>query len=240
MRICIVGSCGKKKLSSHPRSPTCNEIQTKGDIRRWQEEFKDLCHPARVMYTGNQNRELVKGLDLLRTIDDAIIDFYIISAGFGFLRENDLVPPYDCAFSGMKKRELQERAENLGIPHDFEEHCLEQYDLMYLALGKDYFLSLGTDWIEKESTTVIQFVMRDSPTNHVWFPADNRIVQTFSANGHKVHGAAGFKGDLLRIMAGYALRASDPYGELIEWTSPSYLKQLFADLYVRSQSTLGC
>ena len=47
------------------------------------------------MYTGSQNRELVKGVDLLREIEGVEVDYYILSAGFGLLMENKKIPPYD-------------------------------------------------------------------------------------------------------------------------------------------------
>jgi hypothetical protein len=47
------------------------------------------------MYIGNQKRELMKCVDILREIKGVKVDFYIISAGFGLLHENDMIPPYD-------------------------------------------------------------------------------------------------------------------------------------------------
>ena len=57
-------------------------------------------------------------------------------------------------------------------------------------------------------------------------PGGNQIVKTFSATGHKVHGAAGFKGDLLRILADHALSKEDSYAEVLCWTDPKYIRDL--------------
>lgn len=234
----MVGSCGKKKKSTHPNAPTCEEIQSKNDLSQWQQELEGMCHPAREMYTGNQNRELVKGVDLLRKIEDSLVHLYIISAGFGFLAEEELVPPYDCTFSGMNKQSILARASRLSIPHDFMEQCAGRYDLYYLALGSDYYTALGQDWKRGETGCIIQFVEKNASSNQVWFPSGNDIVRALSARGHKIHGAAGFKGDLLRILANQALKQEDPYGELVGWTEPSYLHLLFSSLAKSGQSTL--
>jgi len=238
MRLCIVGSCGKKKLTTHPNSPTCKEIQSRDNLLIWQEQLSDYCRPAREMYTGNQAKQLVKGVDLLRKIDDVQVDLFIISAGFGFLREEELVPPYECTFAGMSKKQLSERTQQLNINEDFLEGCVNQYDLLYLALGKNYFSALGSNWLDHETSTVIQFVEKNLKPNIVWFPSGNETVKALSANGYKVHGASGFKGDFLRILASYALSKTDPYGELAGWTDPYYLKQLFSDLVSSVQLTL--
>ncbi|MFW9909100.1 MAG: hypothetical protein ACFFEF_11025 [Candidatus Thorarchaeota archaeon] len=235
MKICVIGSCGKKKLAEHPNSPTCIDIHSKTDLQVYQERFASLCHPAREMYTGNQNQQLVRGVDLLRKIEDAHIDFYIISAGFGFLHEAESVPPYECTFAGMKKELLLGRSRALKIEKDFAENCVNRYDFLYLALGKDYFTALGDDWLSQESGVVFQFVDQNPKSNVLWFPSGNDTVQAFSSNGFKVHGASGFKGDLLRILANYVLSEPDPYSELIGWTEPSYLKQLFSDFTSSAQ-----
>ena len=133
MRILVIGSCGKKKLNLTNNSPTCEDLASIDDINTWRE--KSSCPTTRVrdLYTGNQNRELVTGIDLLRQIENTEVKFSIISAGFGLVRENDSLPTYDCSFSSMKKSQIQDRSELLGIPSDFEKLITSGFDLVYLA-----------------------------------------------------------------------------------------------------------
>ena len=173
---------------------------------------------------------------MLRQVEDVVVDLSIISAGFGILKETELVPPYECTFAGLSKSKIQDRSESLEIGSDFEQIALEPYDLYYLALGKDYFTAINGNRVKSVSGTVIQFVERSLGKDHVWLPSGNKTVKAFSVNGHKVHGAAGFKGDLLRILATYAKSKSDPYGEIMDWTLPSYFSQLVSDF--GSHSTL--
>ena len=138
MRILVIGSCGKKKLIQSTQAPTCDDLGSIADIRKWRKKLGCTSIRARELYTGNQNRELVKGVDLLRRIEKTEIQFSILSAGFGLVDENDMIPSYDCSFTGMRKSQIQERAEWLNISSDFKELLATGFDLVYLALSMNY------------------------------------------------------------------------------------------------------
>jgi len=231
LRILVVGSCGKKKLNQSTISPTCDDLASIDNIRTWRKQSDLPTAIVRDIYTGNQNRELVKGVDLLRQIENTEVEFSIISAGFGIVEEKDRLPPYDCSFSEMNKSQIQERAEWLKIPSDFDKLLTSGFDLVYLALGKKYFLTLGNDWTSKRrSIPIIGFNQALSEDSMLCIPSAHEIVSSFSDNGYKIHGVTGFKGDLLRILANYALRLKNPYRELVEWTQPIYLRDLIMKL----------
>lgn len=230
LRILVVGSCGKKKLRQSTTSPTCDDLASIDDIEEWRKKPDYTITRVRDLYTGNQNRELVKGVDLLQQIDNTEVELYIISAGFGLVKENDMLPSYDCSFSGMSKAQIQERAILLNIPSDFEKLIASGFDLVYLALGKNYFQALGENWERKWDTTVIGFNRSFTGERMLCIPSSHKIVSTFSRNGHKIHGITGFKGDLLRILANHALKQEHPYRELFAWTNPVYLCDLIMKL----------
>jgi len=230
LRILVVGSCGKRKINQSTISPTCEDLASIDDIKTWLEKSSSSTTKVRDLYTGNQNRELVKGVDLLRQIEKTEVKLFIISAGFGLVEENDMLPTYDCSFSSMKKSEIQERAEWLGIPSNFKKLITSGYDLVYLALGKKYFLTLGDGWMSTSSTTIIGFDKWLSGEQMLCIPSAYEIVSSYSQNGHKIHGVTGFKGDLLRILANHALHQKNPYRELLAWTHPVYLRDLVMNL----------
>jgi len=226
----VIGSCGKKKLNQSANAPSCEDLVSIDDIRIWREKSSYPATRVRDLYTGNQNRELVKGVDLLRQIENIEVKFSIISAGFGLVGEKDTLPIYDCSFSSMKKSQIQDRAEWLDIPSDFEKLITSSFDLVYLALGKKYFLALGDEWKSKYSTTVIGFDRNLSQGTMLCIPSAHEIVSSFSQSGHKIHGITGFKGDLLRILSNHALKQENPYRELLAWTHPVYLRDLVMKL----------
>jgi len=230
LRILVIGSCGKKKSIQSTDTPTCNDLASIDDIREWRKKPGRPSIRARELYIGNQNRELAKGVDLLRRIEKTEIKFSILSAGFGLVDENDMIPPYDCSFTGMRKSQIQERAEWLKISSDFKELLATGFDLVYLALGKKYFPTLGTDWKNNVETMILGFNRALSEGKLLCIPSAHDIVIAFSQNGHKIHGITGFKGDLLRILASYALKQKNPYREILGWTHPVYLRDLVMKL----------
>lgn len=178
------------------------------------------------MYIGFQAQQLVNGVDVLRKIDGADVTLVIISAGFGLIYENEVIPPYDCSFSKMKKSEILDRAEKLSIQDDFTSLCEDRYDLIYLALGKNYLSALGVDWLSSSSSTIIVFNDTLAGDGVVFIPANHRIVHALSSRGYKIHGVSGFKGDLFRVLTHFASESDNPYKEIMKWRSSDYLREL--------------
>jgi hypothetical protein len=218
MRVLVIGSCGKRKRFSSPDTPTCSDLADKFQLEKWVKKHPEMSCKAREMYTGNQARELVQAVDLLRTISGMQVSLYIVSAGFGVLRENDTIPPYECSFNGMRKGEILERSSLLSIRQDFDRICEKNYDLSYVALGSNYLLSLGKDWQQPLNGSIIAFGKKTSGDNLLSLSCDAEIVKALSSAGQKIHGIAGFKGDLLRILTTYALNQHDSYSEVASWT----------------------
>ena len=230
MRICVLGSCGKTKAVNHHKAPTCEDLDTHEKIKFWRKGLSERQLYAGMMYTGNQARELNKGIAKLRSISELKVDYFIISAGFGMLNEEDKIPPYDCSFTGMKKSEIEFRSEILNIPSDFEKIQAKGYELMYLALGKDYLTSLGNEWYSNPTQKIVCF-QRKMKADHITnISGNSRIVRAYSKSGHKVHGVLGFKGDLLRILADHALKQESPFEEVRSWLSPQHFYDLFYSL----------
>jgi hypothetical protein len=230
LRVLVVGSCGKKKRTMSEKAPRCDDLILRSDLLKWQRKFSSLTIQAREMYIGHQNRELVNGVDLLRRIDNTEVYLKIISAGFGLLDERKKIPPYDCSFSGMKKSQIIERANNLEISKDFAKLCMNKFDLIYLALGNDYFHSLGDEWKKGLCAAVVGFNKTLSGPNILRIPSNHRIVHALSTRGYKIHGVTGYKGDLLRILANHALSCKYPYQELLGWRNRTTLQNLILHL----------
>lgn len=229
MRVLVVGSCGKKKSSNSSKQPKCKDIDKKHDINYWKKQLSSDCVKARDMYTGPQSAELVKAVDLLRTIPGVGVQLVIISAGFGTLQEDDLVPPYDCSFTSMKMTELRKQVEKLQIKESFIKLMENDFDLIYLALGKRYSIALGNDALSMLETPTVAFHIQNSGyLNRI--PCNADTVKSFSRRGHKIHGVVGFKGDLLRVLAQYALETGNPRSEVRKWADPTYLQTLICRL----------
>lgn len=229
MRVLIVGSCCKKKLHNSPKQPKCQDIDSSHGIDYWGQQFSELNAPVRDMYTGPQSTELIKAVDLLRKINSIEVQVVIISAGFGILQEQDLVPPYDCSFAHMKMQQVRKRSKELNLRSSFTSLISKNFDLIYLALGTRYLAALGTDILTTIPTPTIVFNQQESE-HLIRIPCSAETVKAFSKRGHKIHGVAGFKGDLLRVLARYAIERPRPYNEVKNWIKPSYLRKLIYQL----------
>lgn len=230
LRILVVGSCSKRKLIQHKDAPSCNDLSTKDALFKWQELLCDYVVSAREMYRGYLNQELTKGVDLLRAIEGLEVQLVIVSAGFGIIGENELIPPYDCSFSGMRKREIHTRKNDLMIEYDFARICSSGFDIVYLALGRNYLLALGDEWKSVTTSIVVGFDKNLAGPRAVCIPSGYRTVSTFSSQGHIIHGVVGFKGDLLRILAQFATEHDVPFYEVMRWRNHDYLQNLIQRL----------
>lgn len=229
MRVLVVGSCGKRKFLDDLEQPSCHDIDGEKDINYWKQRFSTKHASARDMYTGHQHKELVKAVDLLRSIPGIEVQLIIISAGFGMLQEEDLIPPYDCSFSTMRIAQVLERAKMLQIREEFINLLENDFDLIYLALGKRYLAALGVDDLSMLKTPTVLFHGHDS-THLIRIPCAAETVKSFSKNGHEIHGVVGFKGDLLRVLAQNALDRRNPRNAVENWAKPAYLRKLILRL----------
>ncbi len=139
--ILVISSCGKLKALSHPDQPTCVSLSNKQQREKAKSKFQKMSMEARNLYTGEQARFIRKSLEVLRLFSS--VEHRILSAGFGLVDEKDLLPPYDCSFTNKTKKDIQNMARNLSIPDEVKAIAKEKYELVYLALGKDYLTAVG-------------------------------------------------------------------------------------------------
>lgn len=207
MKIVIFASCSKRKSISHPSQPTCNELISKQSRDKYNVSITEK-RSVKDMYRGALNISIVQAISILRHYFD--VKYYVISAGYGIVNENEILPPYDCSFSTMSFEEIQTRAEMLEIPQDYRQIIEnEKPDLVYLALGKNYITALG-DWDSILNCKTIAF-HPSTNENVITLPADHVAVQEASSiGGLPIHGVVGYKGDLLLLTTRYLKNNSNP------------------------------
>ncbi len=213
MKILVLASCSKTKSIQYPHQPICSEIPSKESREQILLKFP-MKKTAKDLYRGALNLSTNSAVRLLRNHFE--VCYYIVSAGFGIIGENDLLPPYNCSFSDMSKDQIIDRAELLNIPEDYQEIInKEKPDLIYLALGKNYLTALGK-WDEKLPCKTIAFDLSDS-ANVITLPADHITVKEVSrVGGLPIHGVIGFKGDLLLLTTRYLKEQTNPEKALKE------------------------
>jgi hypothetical protein len=81
----------------------------------------------------------MQGIRALREqAGDIQLDLHILSAGYGLVRGDRPLAPYEATFSEMHKPELRDWAKQLQIPQGFRTLLAEPYDLGLVLLGNEY------------------------------------------------------------------------------------------------------
>ena len=114
MRIHVLSSCTSEK------SVSCQHPLTLDDLQRGVSTSPLVAQssprsprPARDLYRGQQHVRLMRGVATLEERADAgedvpTVEVSIASAGFGLVRADEVIPPYDVTFAGMAKGDLRD------------------------------------------------------------------------------------------------------------------------------------
>lgn len=98
------------------------------------------------MYVGQQHRHLMQGVQAARRRHpDIKIEVAIISAGYGFVSEDELIAPYERAFNGRSKADIRDLADRLDIPKDTRCFLARRADLILVLLGSKYLQAIAPD-----------------------------------------------------------------------------------------------
>ena len=194
MKILVIGSCtGKKKYK--PK----NQLQQKDFIsperlRQRTEKLNAYKAPAAKMYTGQQHQYLMEGLEQIRKIyGQAVVDLHIISAGYGLLRECDVIVPYNVTFTGLKNRKLLARSDCLQIPERVGT-LIANYELVFFLLGKEYVQALQLPFQVPDTVNQIfllgdsyRDLIPDAPNTH-FVPAGRDLARRLGVMGVALKG----------------------------------------------------
>lgn len=157
-KILVVTSCTKDKSYLSHLSDGCqiltDQLWDEQDDDRLERDFGALESyrmPAVQLYQGLQHREVMRGVALLRqTFGDGSVDVAIISAGFGVIREQQLLPPYEATFADLSTSRILSLSQRLRIPQKMNELLTKNtYDGVFFLLGENYLISLGLPFVSE-------------------------------------------------------------------------------------------
>ncbi len=172
-------------MVSHTNQPHCADLVTIDGREFQKKKFSDILTAAGDLYTGQQALSIKKALKMLK--EKHQVDYYIISAGFGFVHESELLPPYECSFSNLKKGQIREMSKNLLIDSEIKQKVIEKYDFIYLALGKDYFTALEDfSYLESKTDLLVHFNKTLKTSKNSVLVDDYQIVYNLSKTHKKI------------------------------------------------------
>ena len=141
-KVLVITSCTGDKSVSDEEQLTLNDFR-KG-LRHLRVREKSLAHlktRADQLYTGQHHIRLMRGVDAVVSNNKPTgleLDIRILSAGYGFIRPESEIPPYECTFQTMNAKQIDNWADELGTPKQFRDLVSEKYDLALLLLSDDY------------------------------------------------------------------------------------------------------
>lgn len=142
---------------------------------------------ARDLYTGRQQQYVQEAVRRLRS-NGHNVERYFISAGFGLVADEDLLPPYEVTFSSMNVSEIRERSAKLHIREDLR--CVlkeSDYDVVFFTLGKDYYTSINIDkMVQKVRADRIGIVFNRELVEDQFDNIDSIPARTGDAKRHEI------------------------------------------------------
>ena len=145
MKISIITSCTGLKTFSHPGHLTQKDFeQGKSHVRRREVELAQYMRPAGMLYAGEQHVRLMRGVEAARE-QGAEISVTILSAGYGVVKEGQMIAPYEMTFNTMKKKEIRAWATMLGIQESVREVLDAPSDMTLILLGDRYLQACEYD-----------------------------------------------------------------------------------------------
>jgi hypothetical protein len=140
MKILVIDQCSKAKDYRDESIVFDVDVIDDNTLSELRDRPQTAAKPARKLYAGRQQAYISDAVDELRAAGDSV-DRYFISAGFGLVEETEELPAYDVTFAEYSDAEIAERATKLGIQADLLELVSTGYDIVYFALGRDYYAS---------------------------------------------------------------------------------------------------
>jgi hypothetical protein len=149
MKISIITSCTGLKAVSHPGHLTQKDFeQGESHVRRREAALAAFMRPAGMLYTGEQHVRLMRGVEAARE-QGAQISVTILSAGYGVVKEGQMIAPYEMTFNTMKKKESRAWATMLGIQESVRKVLDVPSDMTLILLGDRYLQACEFDTVKQ-------------------------------------------------------------------------------------------
>nr|NIV28298.1 hypothetical protein [Anaerolineae bacterium] len=154
IRTLALTPCSAKKKSQVPEPALAADL---GDPERREQAKARLAEhalPAAEMYTGRHHRLVMEGVRAVwQQWGREVLDLAILSGGYGVLRADEPIIPYDVTFDQFAGEALSDWGTMLQVP-DKAAQLVRQYDLVFLLLGGSYLAVLNLpldvqDWVRQ-------------------------------------------------------------------------------------------
>jgi hypothetical protein len=208
MKIRVITSCTGEKRHSPSDALTQDDFRELGTpvFAGKETQFGQQCCPAEQMYTGMQHQRLMRGVSAWRAARPSeTLDLRVLSAGYGLIRGDRIIAPYECTFSTMRGKDLAAWAVHLQVPRDIRAVLAEPADLCLLLLGDKYQEACQWDAQMRLGAPTLLFCGQASAGKLPRLSHLHRIVVGNADTKRFSCGLVGLKGELgARVVEGLA------------------------------------
>lgn len=129
------------------------------------------------------------------------VDLRIVSAGFGLVREDEALPPYNATFAGLAKGRAQELGRRLHLGERVQEALGGTYDLALFLLGESYLQAIAPHALEDPKRPVVTLVAASARDDLPYWLKRGAIEIGVSETKSFGAGLVALKGKLFSLLA---------------------------------------
>ena len=182
IRTLVLTPCSAKKQSQVPEPALAADLADPQRRELVRARLADHSLPAAEMYAGRHHRLVMKGVQAVwRQWGIEVLDLAILSGGYGVLRADEMIIPYDVTFDQFAGEALADWGAMLQVPNKAAALVCE-YDLVFLLLSGSYLAVLDLPLKVPDSVQQIVLTGHDSmdlapskPNVH-FFVADGTVA----------------------------------------------------------------
>jgi hypothetical protein len=179
MRTLVIAPCSAKKRGEVALPARAADLADPEQRRQAEARLAAFACPAAEMYTGTHHRLVMEGVrGVWQRWGREALDVAILSGGYGLLRADEVIIPYDVTFDEFDQAALADWVARLEIPKRTAT-LVRDYDLVFLLLSGRYLAVLGLPLDVPSS--VQQIILTGQDSLHLVPPAPN--LHPFVADG---------------------------------------------------------
>lgn len=231
-RILVVTSCTGEKRFKPENQLVLEDFKDSTRLQKRENQLVNFACQAGQIYTGAQHLQVMEGVGLLRqSFGQEAVDLRILSAGYGLIREDKNIVPYEVTFNTMKRSEVDEWAKFLKI-HSMFEKAIAGYNLVFVLLGDKYLRSLSLPVETSLDQTLVFLASKTSATYIRDLVAQTFILPLSNVQAKQYsYGLVGLKGFLFKQFSKKVVR----HPELLEkiYQNPKQVEEVFSTNYIQ-------
>ena len=162
MRTLVLTPCSAKKRSQVLKPALAADLADPERRQQVTARLADHSLPAAEMYTGKHHRLVMEGVQAVwQQREHCVLDLAILSGGYGVLRANEMIIPYDVTLDQFAGEALSDWGATLQVPTKAAA-LVRQYDLVFLLLSGSYLAVLDLPLDVQDSVQQIVLTGQDS------------------------------------------------------------------------------